>query len=77
MTIEHIGIILGCVFLGVMIIGGFRARAWEKREWNGGVCADNGLRWEQFDTDSQGGRGYKAGARYTWISYPGVDKAET
>ena len=42
----------------------------ELREWNGGYCRDNGLRWVRFDTDSQGGRGYKAGDRYFWASWP-------
>jgi hypothetical protein len=45
----------------------------EKAEWNGGVCAETGLPWEQFDTDSQGGRGYKSGKYYLWVSYP-VDR---
>jgi len=67
------------VFL--MLCGMFWARNCEKREWNDGICAKNGLPWVRFDTDSQGGRGYRSGkdygnprtAYYCWISY-GVDK---
>lgn len=49
--------------------------AWrdEGREWNNGTCRANGLPWEHRDTDSQGGRMYRAGDITTWISYP-VDK---
>lgn len=48
--------------------------AWsEAKQWNRGVCRENGLRWVHFDTDSQGGRGYRAGDCYCWISWP-VDR---
>lgn len=50
----------------------------ERREWNDGICRENGQRWRIFDVDSQGGRGYKAGEgetqRVCWISWPGVDR---
>lgn len=52
------GIIL--ILLALLLLW---AILWEKREWNNGICRRNGLPWEQFDTDSQGGRGYKAGER--------------
>lgn len=45
----------------------------DKRAWNKGVCKKNGIDWEYFDTDSQGGRGYKAGDQYIFVSYR-VDK---
>jgi hypothetical protein len=46
----------------------------EKRKWNNGICKKNGLVWEYYDTDSQGGRGYIAGEERVWISYPFIDK---
>lgn len=53
----------------------------EARCWNGGICASTGRPWEQFDTDSQGGRLYMSeddlGERYyIAISYPGIDEIE-
>jgi len=47
--------------------------ATEKERYNGGVCKKNGLTWVYFDTDSQGGRGYKAGDQYCWVSWWGID----
>lgn len=41
----------------------------EYQEWNGGICRENGLPWERFDTDSQGGRGYRAGNVYCWQTW--------
>lgn len=53
----------------------------ERRAWNGGRCGRHGSRWEYFDTDSQGGRGYKCRNPpddcCVWISYPWVDKEAT
>lgn len=46
----------------------------EKRAFNKGICASNGLHWEHFDTDSQGGRMYRAGNCYTSVSWPGIDR---
>lgn len=31
----------------------------EKKIWNKGICRECNSEWEYFDTDSQGGRGYK------------------
>lgn len=45
-----------------------------RREWNGGICRENGMQWEYFDTDSGGARGYVAGDRTCWIGW-GVDSA--
>jgi hypothetical protein len=45
----------------------------QKFLWNGGICKDTGKPWELFDTDSQGGRGYKSENHWIWISYPFVD----
>lgn len=67
MTIEIIIII---AIIGVCALTGYLLN---RREWNGGVCRKNGLRWQHFDTDSQGGRGYVAGDQYCWIGWP-VDK---
>ncbi|MEM6625018.1 MAG: hypothetical protein AAF674_22605 [Pseudomonadota bacterium] len=51
------------------------ARHCEARAWNGGIDAKTGERWRYFDTDSQGGRGYRSSARTIWISYS-VDNQE-
>lgn len=60
----------------VALLVGIGAAAWRSdiRNWNGGICIYNGLRWERFDTDSQGARGYKAGEYVMWISWPFVDR---
>ena len=63
--------------LALFIGGSVWARAREKKEWNGGICRETGTRWELFDINSQGGRGYvtRTGERkVTWISWPGVDR---
>lgn len=41
----------------------------EKQEWNGGRCDKCGGPWQHFDTDSQGGLGYKCGCFHIWLSW--------
>ena len=42
----------------------------EAKQWNKGKCVVCQGDWECFDTDSQGGRGYKCGCeRRSWISF--------
>lgn len=65
--------IITATLLLIMIAGGLWARGIEKREWNNGICKHTGEPWVHFDTDSQGGRGYRSGSCRTWISYR-VDK---
>ncbi len=68
------------LIIGMYAIGGILlifpiARYLESREWNRGFCRKHGSEWKNFDTDSQGGRGYKcADGCHTWISY-NVDKS--
>ena len=69
----------------LVLFGVFASLSWlacffETRCWNRGRCRDHNERWNYFDTDSQGGRGYKCardplvGPRcMAWISWPGVD----
>lgn len=62
----------------LMFLAGFLACALvasmaERYSWNGGICRATGEPWIYFDTDSQGGRGYKSGEHVTWISWPGID----
>jgi hypothetical protein len=66
-----IPIILALCFLGIYI-----AYRGEKKIWNNGI-APCGTKWKDFDTDSQGGRGYKCkcGKHSTWVSY-WVDRRE-
>ena len=65
------------IVLSIMIGGGIWAYISEKKEWNNGISKKTGEPWVHFDTDSQGGRGYRSqGNGYverTWISWP-VDK---
>ena len=59
----------------IMIVLVMRARHNEKKEYNNGICPKCGGKFELFDYDSQGGRGYccdKCGHK-TWVSY-NVDK---
>ncbi len=66
--------------LVLMVCGGFRAKSNEKKQWNNGKCSACGSPLENFDTDSQGGRGYSCSDRdcksgSVWISY-NVDKVQ-
>ncbi len=54
----------------LMICGGIWAYKIEKRLWNNGICAKYNEPWVYFDSDSQGGRGYKCHEQYLWVSYP-------
>jgi len=64
------------VLVPIFVLVGIIAASWRSdiRNWNGGTCLYNGKKWEYFDTDSQGGRGYRAGDYTIWISWPCVDK---
>jgi len=57
------------ITLTLLIIITLWARRSEKKRWNNGVCKETGKPWEYFDTDSQGGRGYKSGDYSFWASY--------
>ncbi len=57
----------------VMVLGMLYARHTERVMWNDGVCAATGKPWVRFDTDSQGGRGYRSDDNWLWVSYD-VDK---
>ena len=46
----------------------------EYRKWNKGICKKTNKKWQLFDHDSQGGRGYKSDDNYCWISYPFIDR---
>ena len=47
----------------------------DSKSWNKGRC-QCGLLWQRFDTDSQGGRGYKClCGEVIWVSWP-VDRNE-
>jgi hypothetical protein len=76
MDARTLGIIIGIVLMTLMLAGCCYGFFSEKKSWNNGVCADCQTPWENFDMDSQGGRGYKCrclGFHHTWISWP-VDK---
>ena len=61
---------IGILIILLMLIGGLWACRLERHQWNNGTCRDNGLPWKRFDTSSQGCRGYTAGDKYLWISWP-------
>ncbi len=65
------------ISIGIFVFLLLTSIAWfiDILSWNRGICKENGLSWEYFDTDSQGGRGYKAGDYTTWISWPFVDRS--
>ena len=70
---DILGILVGCAFLVIMIVGGALCRREEIRDWNGGCCGC-GLPWRSFDVSSQGCRGYKCDnpfhvPRVFWITY--------
>lgn len=61
-------------WLGLLASLGVVAYFQEKRAWNGGLCRKCWTRWRCYDTDSQGGRGYKCETGHgCWISWP-VDR---
>ncbi len=62
--------VLILVALVLMTACALIARFLEKKDWNNGYCTC-GESWHYFDTDSQGGRGYKCNKchKYIWISY--------
>ncbi len=65
---------IGLIIIIILLIAGACYGYFsEKRKWNNGVCKDNGIPWKYFDTDSQGGRGYKADNITCWVSWPGID----
>lgn len=70
MSTCSIWMLVAGVALGILASMAFY---FEYRQWNHGVCRKNGMNWRQFDTDSQGGRGYRAGDEICWISWPGID----
>ena len=58
------------------LVGGI-AKHFESKDWNNGFCRECRTAWKYFDTDSQGGRGYKCSNKhYFWASYK-VDKNGT
>ena len=63
-----IGVILLIILSSIGIM-------FEKRDFNNGICPHCNNKLRNFDTDSQGGRGYKCDCGYhTWVSYNCVDK---
>lgn len=71
MATDTITLIVGLSFVGLLFIGGVIARYFEKRSWNRGYCRDCYTKWECFDCDSSGARGYKCGCgnHSLWVSY--------
>lgn len=67
---------LEAAILSVFIILGLVAWWLERKIWNNGICKVNGLPWEYFDTDSQGGKMYRAGDYTCTISWPFIDNAQ-
>ncbi len=61
--------IVGITILLIMLVGSLWCSISERKEWNNGICKTNGKSWEWFDTDSQGGEGYKAGDEFLWLSW--------
>jgi hypothetical protein len=61
------------LIVAFLLGGALGASMAERRAWNRGICRQTGEPWVYFDTDSQGGRGYKSGKHCTWISWPGID----
>lgn len=75
MELTNIPVVVSALIIIILIVGMMIARHFEKKEFNNGYCTVCNKRLRNFDTDSQGGRGYccpKCG-RTIWVSYP-VDK---
>lgn len=54
----------------IFLIGILVSTVKERNEWNNGICQATGKPWEYFDTDSQGGRGYKSNNNVIWVTIP-------
>jgi len=69
-------LLIGLVLLALLAFGMNIARNNEKKEYNDGICPKCGGKFELFDYDSQGGRGYRCSkcGRIIWVSY-NVDKS--
>ena len=65
-------ILMVLLFITLIIIG----IAWEKRDYNNGICKYCGKPLRHFDTDSQGGRLYTCPnfCNLVCVSYPCVDR---
>ena len=49
----------------------------ERLEFNNGICKESGEPWVYFDSTSQGCKGYKDDqGNFTWVSWPGIAKAQ-
>ena len=66
---EYVAIVV--IFIAFALAIGW---AWNKEisEWNNGTCDKCGGKYKSFDTDSQGGVGYKCDScgNVIWITYP-------
>ena len=68
-----------CIILGIMfvawIVVAITGIILESINFNKGLCSHCETKMEFFDTDSQGGRGYKCPycGRIVWVSYCFVD----
>lgn len=72
--IDLLHALIPIVLLELVLITALIASITDRRKWNDGICKANGLRWEFFAKDSQGGRGYSAGDETVWISWPGIER---
>lgn len=64
---------MAAIVYGGVLYFGYRS---EKKLWNQGYCLECGGEWVNFDTDSQGGRGYKCGCpknHTIWITWKRID----
>ena len=72
-----VAIIIGAM-LAAALLATLAGRTIESYNWNKGKCRKCGGDLVYFDTDSQGGRGYRCKTpgcgRAVWISYNGIDK---
>jgi len=66
------------VFFSVMFLIYLKERKREREAWNKGTCTKCYTAWRQFDTDSQGGRGYKCeNDHYMWVGIGYPDKCKS
>lgn len=63
------------ILIALFIVGTTIGITLEKKGFNNGICPHCNNKMRNFDTDSQGGRGYCCECGYhTWVSYKCVDK---
>lgn len=76
--LDIFGLCFSLVVLIAIAIGIVLTIKDERKQWNKGICKECKTNWKQFDTASDGSRGYVCSCgsyHFCWISY-NIDKTK-